>query len=103
MTKFPSKQEFDRYELKRPDFRTRFWRNWRGHPIAMLYFRNQRPLLGTKEWWAWVALGISEERAEALRAQHFFNEFLAPIKASLSSDFGKVAKHTRFVRLEELS
>jgi len=101
---YPSKKEFDRYELKRPDFRTRFWHNWKRHPVAMLYFRNQRPLLGTKEWWAWVDLGIKEERAEVLRVRYFFKEFLAKAKPSLplSLGSGKTVKFTRLQRLPSL-
>lgn len=95
MTKFPSKKEFDCYELKRPDFRTRFWRRWKVYSICPI---------GSREWWAWVSAGIEREKDEARMVHHCLGRFLTQIKRPLplSPGSGRVVKFTRLLPLEKI-
>lgn len=53
--KYPSKKEFARYEVKRPDFRRSLWRNRTVSPYGRVMSR-----IGTGEWFAWVTLTWNE-------------------------------------------
>ena len=87
MVSWPNKREFARYELRRPDFRRRAWRRWRG--IASE---------GTQEWWAEIAFRIKRLDIQNRIMRHLTNKMLESFKETplIPPPTGKTVRFVRY-------
>jgi hypothetical protein len=87
LMKYPSKKEFEKRGLKRPDFRRYFWKGGR----CNILFRPRPVEIGSEEWWIWIGAVIRHKESSDRMTHRLLGKMLERLKEP-SPLFGTVPK-----------